>query len=479
MFKVENVSYKYYLGEKPTLQDISFEVKEGEVVGIAGESGSGKSTLEMMMAGYIPHFIRLGDYKGQILFDGNNVARNEDFYSIMRRIGMVFQDPSTQSFGMKVEDAITFGMENIGMRREEMQERLNMVMKKMKIEHLNGRSTTSLSGGEAQATAIATVLAINKAIIFWDEAISALDPWGQQRVKDAIKELSGEGKTMVIIDSDVRWLAKNVDRLLILNEGSLKYDGDPEKVFIDQELATFTGLGEQRNGEFREARREDPTVDVKGVSFAYNGHSALEDINLKIRRGSCTALMGPNGSGKSTLAKIMAGLLKPQNGGVAIDGKEISKLSSTEAAKAVGYLFQRPTDMFVKPRVRDEFEYTAKQLGVAPAVRLEDFNIQDGLEVTPWSLPSGQQQRLATAGVLASNPNIVILDEPTQGQTRRDREIMVETIKQRQRQGQTVVIISHDTDFVRRAAEEVHFFESGQLKYSGTTKELFEKLNLN
>lgn len=474
LLQVNNLSYKYPFAETQALENISFKLREGEALGVAGESGSGKTTLLYAISGYIPHFFREGEREGNVLFNDKEVSERS-LLDTMRETSVVFQDPSTQSFGMRVEDALTFGMENIEIPRDEMLMRLNKVSEQLRIKHLLGRSTLSLSGGESQAVAIASMLAMNPKAILFDETISALDPAGQQRVRKIIKDLKDEGKTMLVVDSDINWLSENVDRLLIMNDGQLIYEGDPAIAMLDKELSVAAGIA-RSNGQinFRERAAGEPNICVQGVSYTYDGKSnALDDINLNIRAGSCTAFVGHNGSGKSTLAQIISGGLKPTTGSAKIDKKELYRLPAKDAVRLVGYVYQNPSRMFSSHTVKEEFMFTSKILNEEPRVGLSKFKLDHLQDASPWDLSAGQQQLLGLASVLAADPNIIIFDEPTLGQTKRARENITEIIFELQGRGKTVILISHDMEFVGKSAQEVHVLDKGRLVKSGGTKEIF------
>lgn len=475
LFKVEGLTYTYSFAERPALKDLSFSLDEGEVLGVVGDSGSGKTSLLYTLAGYIPHFFKDGDYSGKIVFEDTDITK-QFLIDLMRRMSVVFQDPSTQTFGMTVEDALTFGMENLALEADEMEKRMREAAQQLHIEHLFGRETHSLSGGEAQAVAIASMLAMEPEAILFDEIISALDIAGQNRVRNIIERLRNEGKTMVVVDSDVVWLAENVDRLLVLDHGEIVFDGNPQQVLFDSNLAEIAGMPHIKGQlELREPVNSKPNIVISDLSYSYNGKDlALDHINLEIKEGSCTALVGHNGSGKSTLSQVIAGGLSPTTGDVQVLGKRLHQLSAVDAVQLVGYLYQYPSRMFACQTVQEEFCFTPKILGKQPAVSLESFGLEGLQKKAPTELSAGQQQRLAIASVLAADPEIVIVDEPTLGQTKRARERLTELILQLQERGKTVILISHDLEFIARTVQEVHVLNNGHLVRSGSTQEVFQ-----
>lgn len=473
---VRNLSYTFPEADHPSLTDISFDIQEGETYGIVGDSGSGKTILLDALAGIIPHFYKEGTYVGDVIMANNRTVRESDLLDHMSRVKMVFQDPSTQYLGASVDDALAFGMENLGVPQQIINERLHAVAETLHIQHLLGRNTQNLSGGELQATSVGSVLAMEPEIILFDEVISALDVAGQERIRSIIASQKASKRTMIIVDCDVRWLADTVDRLLILSQGRLVYNGPPQRVFQDERLAELSGLERVETIQSREFHPTKPVIHVNNVLFSYDGKkNVIDGISLEIHEGSCTAFVGHNGSGKTTLAELIAGLKKPASGDIFINGLIPSTLPSGQLVRKIGYIYQNPARMFVAETVEQEIAFTPKRLGLKPAQLDNVFAMTDLLQKSPWELSAGQQQRLAIASVLSVDPEIVIFDEPTLGQTRRDREDLVKTILELQSRGKTVIIISHDMRFVAQAAEYVYEFNGGHIVRNDTAVEYFKK----
>lgn len=484
LFVVDHVSYTYPYTEHASIQDVSFSLNPGETIGITGDSGSGKSTLLHVLSGVIPHFYKGGQLEGNISFEGR-ATKDTPLYELTPKIAVVYQDPSTQSFGMTVRDALVFGMENLHVTRDEMSKRIAEISSGMHIDHILDKNTMEISGGESQATVIASMLAMNPDVILFDEVISALDVGGQQRIRQTLEQLKNLGRSMVVVDSDVEWLAQTVDRLLIMKNGELIYNGAPTAVFENDYLAVAAGRVTKDYVDFREPNTESAIIQVNNISFSYGEEKkALQDITLEIPQGSCTAIIGHNGSGKTTLAKIMAGLIKPSDGIVTVNDQAIHSLPAHEAVKYVGYVYQNPSHTFSSQRVIDEFISIARTSHSEAEGTLAEFGLDSYKDVAPWDLSAGQQQRLAIASTLAANPRVIILDEPTLGQTRKDRENLIQLIKDKQQSGSTFVLISHDLQFVAEAATNAHILHSGLLIRSDAAcevlndKQFFDTLGL-
>lgn len=236
---VEGLKYKYPMSEELALQDISFEVEEGEFIGIIGENSSGKSTLCQALVGLVPHFYK-GAYGGKVLVNGLEV-RAHSIADISLKVGMVFQNPFTQVTGSKmtVYEEISFGLENIGLPREEMLQRIDEVLKLMKIEHVKDHSPFDLSGGQMQRMAIASIIAMKPDILVLDEPTSQLDPAGSEEVFHSIQDLSQQGITVVMAEHKMEKVAQYCSRVLLLHDGKLVDFDTPEKIFSRDDLKDY------------------------------------------------------------------------------------------------------------------------------------------------------------------------------------------------------------------------------------------------
>ena len=236
---VESLKYKYPLSEELALRDISFEVEEGEFIGIIGKNSSGKSTLCQALVGLVPHFYK-GAYGGKVVVDGFEV-RSHTIANISLKVGMVFQNPFTQVTGAKltVYEEIAFGLENIGLPREEMLKRIDEVLKLMKIDHVKDRSPFDLSGGQMQRMAIASIIAMKPDILVLDEPTSQLDPAGSEEVFHAIQDLSRQGITVIMAEHKMEKIAQYCCKVLLLHQGNLVDYDTPEKIFSRDDLNDY------------------------------------------------------------------------------------------------------------------------------------------------------------------------------------------------------------------------------------------------
>lgn len=241
VISVEQLTFNYPGSALTALHDVGFQVKAGEFVGITGPAGAGKSTLVLCLNGIIPHF-QAGSYQGKVLIDGQDTFETT-CAEISRKVGSVFQDPEAQIVAPTVEDEIAFGLENFGIEPVAMEERIEEALSFIGISHLRDRSTTELSGGQKQRVAIAAAVALRPEILVLDEPTSELDPIGTMEVFEVLKRLNEQYRmTIIVIEQKINILMEYIERLLILNNGSLVSDRTPREIINEPEILTRVGL---------------------------------------------------------------------------------------------------------------------------------------------------------------------------------------------------------------------------------------------
>jgi energy-coupling factor transport system ATP-binding protein len=434
---IENLSFQYRTRPEPAIENISFELKPGEMLLIAGSSGCGKTTLARCINGLIPRSYR-GKREGKVLLHGKDVAEMQ-IADMAQIVGTLLQDPERQIVASNVYNEIAFGPENLGLPRAEIVARVEQAMKRLGIEHLHARETFNLSGGEKQKVALAGLLAMNPSILLLDEPLASLDPASAYEALNVFRSLADEGKTVVLIEHRVEdAIAARPDRLMYMEAGQVKYLGPIDtlpteinhrevKLPAEWVVKRVQQMGEQidKPDFAANAVQGDPLVVFENVDFRYSEETPLilKDVNLTIHHGDLIGVLGPNGAGKSTLVKHAIGLLKPTAGRVLVDGKDTRTMSVAQIAHVIGYVFQSPTHMLYAPTVQEELEFGPKNLDfrkdvmdAAVAESLTTVNL-NGLEAyPPLGLSFGQQKRTTIAAVLAMRSQIMIMDEPTAGQ---------------------------------------------------------------
>jgi energy-coupling factor transporter ATP-binding protein EcfA2 len=420
---LEDVSYTYPDGERPALSRISFEVAAGEMVGVMGASGAGKSTLAKCLNRIVPEF-EGGAFAGVVRIGGRSLD-GARVWEVAPQVGMVFQDFEAQLFSTNVAHEVAFAMEQVGMDREEMVRRIRPALEAVGLGGFEHRDPTSLSGGEKQRLAIASVLALRPAIIVLDEPTTDLDPEGKAEVFALIRSLREQGLSLVVIEHEAEVL-RGADRLVLIREGEIIAEGTPRDLMTRIELLEECGVhppdlnrvlalsgiaahagsvdeaealirralprlgtSSQSPGPPSPASRDaaqsegaaletpadgaapvndaHPLVEVRAVSFNYpDGPQVLDSIELRIAPGDFVAIIGQNGSGKTTLAKHLVGLLRPSAGVVMLNGRDRTTMRPAVTAAEVGYVFQNPDHQIFAASVEDEVAFGPRNFDLAP-----------------------------------------------------------------------------------------------------------------
>ena len=516
--------------EKPnawTLRDITMQVKQGECFGITGASGAGKTTLCRTLTGILPFSTRLTPeqlvqhFRGDVTLLGTPVTAKT---TSTHTIGMVLQDPENQFLRMSLLHELGLGLQIQGVPTEEILQRVRNALTWVGLEHLWHGATyihpADLSGGQKQRVAIASFLAMRPKVLILDEPTSDLDPVGKREVIETIARLrQSSDMTVVLVEQDPEILSTFCDRIALLHEGRVELVASPAEFYAQRKLLEQCGASaseltriswatgytylsrppltlEEAEQAFapslsfhaaealqeQNAPAQEAIVQAEDIRYSYDdGTTALQGVNFTLYRGEMLALLGPNGSGKTTFAKILAGIYRLSSGHMRVMGQDVTlKRVRTLLPRTVSYVFQNPDHQLFCRSVSDEIEYGLKHLEMPAEQRqrvlsatLEAVHLTDVRNEDPLFLSKGQRQRLAVAAVLALGPEIVIVDEPTTGQDYRSVTEIMNLLCTLQRQGKTIVIITHDMTLVSEYCQRVVAFRNGTLSFTGTPEELF------
>ena len=493
---VAGLSFRYRDRDSLAIQDISFEVPAGEVLLVAGASGCGKTTLIRCLNGLIPRSYK-GELQGRVELLGQDTA-GLPLARISQMVGTVLQDPERQILGTKVYAEVAFGLENLGLPRGEIWERVNAALERLGIAHLRDRETFSLSGGEKQKAALAGVLAMQPSVLLLDEPLASLDPASGKEALAVFRRLVDEGIAICLVEHRVEdVLAIEPDRVLYMEEGRIAYLGAPSGLMAEVDyrqvkLPAPVVMARAAHAPLREFHPSiqpdggEPLVTFEGVSFGYgeDGPEVIHGVDLTIRRGDIIAVLGPNGAGKTTLVKHAIGLLKPDRGRVWLEGRDTKALSVAEVAHTLGYVFQSPSHMLFAPTVQEELSFGPKNLGYAEEViaegvshAIETVNLK-GLETyPPLALSFGQQKRVSIAAILAMRSKILVMDEPTAGQDYANYMGFMDTILQMPG-FQAILFITHDLDLAISYANRVVLMSEGQIAADGEPAKVLSDIGL-
>lgn len=523
--EVQKLTYKYPFSNQNVIEDLSLSIKSGECIGIIGRNGSGKSTLCFALTGLIPNFFK-GNYSGSVYIDGENVISISS-KKLIQKVVLVLQNPFSQISGAKmtVYEEIAFGLENIGMPREEMVVRIESALKRFGLWEKRNVNPFELSGGQLQRLAIASVIVLKPEIVILDEPTSQLDPQGTTEVFEAIGELKKDGMTVIIVEHKFEKLVEYVDRIALLHNGRLIAFDEPDKIFSRPEIDEFH-VGEpfhtyvckqlnlknengcypakfceavdvlkkanininwneeelERSFQSQSAEKASEVITVKDLWFYYKDDEyVLEDINVKIDKRP-TAIVGQNGAGKTTFVKLLNSLLKPVKGDIWVRGINTKSTTVAQLAKIVGLVFQNPADQIFKSKVIDEVMF-----GPLNVFKDRDYSYKKSLEALkivgldkklhfhPYDLTLSERKLLCIASVLAMDPEIIIFDEPTIAQDRYHIRMIGEIIKKLAKDEKVILTITHDMDFVYNNFERTVVFARGKIIADGQTKFILNK----
>ena len=501
---IENLSFRYRDRQETAIRNIAFEAMPGEILLIAGASGCGKTTLIRCINGLIPRSYK-GEVGGRVLVLGEDV-RDWPLSRISQRIGTVLQDPERQILGTKVLNEVAFGLENLNLPREEIYQRVDEVLRFLKISHLQDRETFNLSGGEKQKVALAGILAMRPSILLLDEPLASLDPASAQDTLDTVRQLAEDGMTVLMVEHRVEDVLRiHPERVMFMSEGEIRYLGNLSglsRVVNYQEVKLpAEDILERAKSDPAPARLEmlpsvkggDPEKDVlvrfEDVAFGYEAErEVLHGIDLEIRRGDVIAVLGPNGSGKTTFVKHAIGLLKPKSGRVLVSGRDTRQASVAEIAGTLGYVFQSPSHMLFAPTVREELSFGPKNLSHSPEQietevkeALQTVNLADKENDPPLALSFGQQKRVSIAAILAMRSRILVMDEPTAGQDYQNYMSFMDSILQMPG-FEAILFITHDVDLAVIFANRILMINDGRLVADGKPQEVlrdFDRLKAN
>lgn len=534
--EVEHLKYKYPHTDKLALDDLSFTIEKGEFIGIIGENGAGKSTLSQAFMGLVPHFHK-GAYGGKVVVDGMEV-KSVPVSETCQKVGLVFQNPFNQLSGAKdtVFHEIAFGLQNMGIPREEMEKRIEDVLKLLDIEAYKDRNPFDLSGGQMQRVAIASVLVMQPQVMILDEPTSQLDPQGTEEVFKAVDTLTNLGITIIMIEQKIEKMASYCDRMLLMNKGKLIDFDTPSKILNRDDIAEYgirplfvTKICEKygvkkEDGlypitleevmDLKDSYKDNPLFSdkellakechtksekeqaesenaieeifsVESLNFNYlENVPVLKNVELKLDNRP-TAIIGQNGAGKTTFVKLLKGLLKPVSGNVLLKGTNIADKTVAALAGQVGYVFQNPDDQIFKYNVLQEVMFGPLNIGMSKEEAekkaleaLELVGLSAEKDKNPYDLELNERKMIAVASVVAMNPEVIILDEPTIAQDDKGRETIRNVINKMHDDGKLVIAILHDMDFVEESFERIIVMAKGEVLADGTAQEVFVEENI-
>ena len=496
------------------LKGINLSIPKGQFVAVLGHNGCGKSTLAKHLNGI------LTATSGTVLVNGIDAADDDKIFDIRQHVGMVFQNPDNQLVATLVEEDVAFALENLGVPQEEIRRRVDEALRTVSMYDYREHSPHQLSGGQKQRVAIAGILAMRPDCIVLDEPTAMLDPKGRCEVMNTIKLLNSQGVTIVLITHYMDEAAQ-AQRVVVMNDGKIIMDDEPRRIFsrveelkacaLDVPQVTELMHGLKKSGidvseeilneeeaaeeliraglkgkitmpaasDNTKAESKETAAEVKNLVYKYSvgtpfESTAVDNVSLKIEKGSFIGVIGHTGSGKSTLIQHLNGLLKPTSGEIFVNGKNIwSKDADIRAVRFLaGLVFQYSEYQLFEETVYRDIAYGPKNMGLSEEeidkrVRsaAKSMGLSDELlERSPFDLSGGQKRRAALAGVIAMEPEILILDEPAAGLDPKGRDKVLDEIYDYHKEsGTTILLVSHSMEDIVKYADKVLVMNHGRL----------------
>jgi energy-coupling factor transporter ATPase len=522
-------------GDLRALDNISLDVHQGERLCVLGANGSGKSTLASVICGLLAPDAGEVTLVGEKVFTAG--AADFDAYRRARRkLGLVFQNPEDQIVTSVVEEDVAFGPENLGLPPERIEHLVRRELHRVAMERYAKADPARLSGGQRQRVTIAGALAMEPRVLVLDEPSSSLDVRGRRSVMKVVEKLRGVGCTVVHVTHFMDE-ALGADRVMVLDHGHIALVGTPQEVFSHVEEVRDLGLEEPFAGRLSSQLRERgldvswtcdedalladlarrtsghrsgraaaapgtaphtaaaPVVRAEDVRFSYEqsrrrrrradaAPAALDGVTLDVPRGAHVALVGQTGSGKSTLLRLIAALEVPDQGSIEVDG--ISTADRRERRRLhgrVGYVMQRPERQLFAETVAQDVAYGPSNLGLSPSEvdqrvkrALDLVGLAGKDDASPFQLSGGQQRLCALAGILAMEPDLLVLDEPTAGLDPRGRRKLRRILDGLNATGTTLVEVTHAMEDAARA-DLVAVLDDGRVVLTGTPAQVFSADN--
>lgn len=509
--------FAYPYGGRPALEGIELSVKPGEFVVVLGSAGAGKTTLCYCLTGVIPHHVE-GDLDGEVLIHGQSLSRMR-LPEIATLIGFVLQSPENQLFNLTVYDDVSFGPENLCLPVPEIRRRVRDALTFVGLLPYAGRNPDTLSGGQAQRAVLASILAMPSDIYVLDQPVAELDPVGRRQVYESIAQLNrSAGRTVILVEDRIGEIASIATRMVLLHEGTVVYDEPPSRFLSRRDLEDYgirvpdhvrvyqvladlkaveasdaseaisvspDGLAavlKQKAsstegailpmaiGSIAQERGGEVLVEVEGLCYQYpGGIEALRGVTFKARAGELLAILGENGAGKTSLAKHIMGLLKPTSGSVRVAGIDTRAKSVAQMSQTVGFLFQDPDYQIFSVSVFDEVAFGLRLRGLSGddvrgrvEAALDKVGLARQAELHPYRLSRGQRQKLALASVIALQPRVLVVDEPSTGLDYRETQQVMEFLCDYARSN-LVIMVTHDVEMAIRYASRVLAMSRGEL----------------
>lgn len=469
---LQKVRFSYDGGKTWILDGIDLEIAYGQRIAIIGKNGSGKSTLSKIIAGLSSPDSGIVTLCGIKVFEANNVD-SKAYQKARESIGALFQSPEDQIVTTVVEDDVAFGLENLCASKEFMKKNISNALRAVNMENHRFSDPSNMSGGQQQRVAIASSIATKSKLLVLDEPTSMLDSCAKEDVNKLFNKLQTSGTTIVQVTHKISE-CKNADRILMLENGKLR---DVSLLELDEFFTEKSPAVIESKSMTENAKKSNTAIEISNLNVSYTNSQSpiIRDYSLSVKSGEIVAIMGKNGCGKSTLAKAICALIKYDSGSICVNGIKISEKTSKsqmrEIRKNIGYVMQLPEQQLFAQTVFEDVAYGPKNFGLEGRElhsrvlnALKSLHIEHLAQKSPFELSGGQQRLAAIAGVLACNPKILVLDEPTAGLDFEYAKIVLKILSDLHNKGVTIIVITHDLNEAKSLGARIVTLDSRKKK---------------
>lgn len=457
MIQLKNASFCYEGAAENSLNDVDLEIEQGECVVLTGPSGCGKTTITRLLNGLIPHFYS-GECSGEIKINGRNACECKP-HELSCFVGSVFQNPRTQFFNTDTTSELVFSMENMGISRDSMAMRLEKTLADLELRSLVDQDIFALSGGEQQRIAFGSVYALSPEVYVLDEPTANLDAAAIEHLRVALLHVKRQGKTIVIAEHRLHYLDGIADRIVSIDKGEISSQWTASCFSqMDNSVLAKQGLRPSKLTDVKTSDRDytdvRAAIELKGLTSCYDRSPVFTSFNFTAGQGEIVGIIAPNGTGKTTLARTICGLHRETSGQVLFGGKSIKPRKRSKHAYLV---MQDPNYQLFSDSVEGELQLSRG--GSPPEGEVDE--ILDNLGLSPFrqrhplSLSGGQKQRLAVALAALSPADVLIFDEPTSGLDLASMHSVVEMLNLLAKRGKTLLVITHDNEFLSLGCHRV------------------------
>lgn len=510
MISFKNFSFKYNNVVDKTLKNIDITINKGEKVLIIGPSGSGKSTLSHCINGLIP-FSYSGEIEGELIID-NIKPYEKSLSDVSKKVGTIMQDQDSQFIGLSVGEDVAFNFENDAIPVKEMKVKVVNALELVNMVDFINHSPYELSGGQKQRVSLAGVLGNDAEILLFDEPLANLDPASGKEVMELVNSIHEKtNKTIIIVEHRIEdVLEQAFDKVIVIDRGEVKAIGTPDDI-LKSDILSKSGLreplyvsamkyancnldkinnlrdfnnldedskekiknwfnNESKNISMKNNNKEEKILEVRNLTFSHDKNkNTLENVSFHLNKGEILAVLGNNGAGKSTLCRVITGILKSKEGNIFLKDECIDSWSISKRCSSIGYVMQNPNQMISQHMIKDEIALGLKCRGYSKEEI--DTKVEEVLKICGlypyrnWpvtALSYGQKKRVTIASILAINPDVIILDEPTAGQDHKHYTEFMEFIKTLANKGISIILITHDMQLTLEYCDRAMVLSAGK-----------------